>query len=85
MWRVIVGFAILLLGLLCFIAGIYYSWIVGATSLGSEINDRYLIISKSFGYLSYILIIGGALSIYFSIRKINKEDRKKLLDTKDGQ
>lgn len=85
MKKVALGIIVMLGGVACFIIGIQYGWLSGVdSSLPKELYDRYRMLSEFFGYFSFVLIIGGGLLVYFSIRRMNAEYREELKKPKSA-
>jgi uncharacterized membrane protein len=74
MWKVSVGIALALLGVAAFVVGLQYSSFIAAG--GAEaIQERYELLSRLFGYGSYVLFIGGVTLAIWGVRSQNKVDR----------
>ena len=85
MKKVALGIIAMLGGVASFIIGIQYGWLSDANpSLPKELYDRYRLLSELFGYFSFMLIIGGGLILYFSIRRMNAEYREELKKLKSA-
>ncbi|MDP2205318.1 MAG: hypothetical protein Q8K65_03335, partial [Alphaproteobacteria bacterium] len=50
----------------------------GTLGMEGELYERYQLLSKIFGYSSYVVMAAGCLLIYFSIQRMNQEYREKL-------
>ncbi len=76
MGRLFLGIAVLVIGIVLFVTGIYYGWLVATPGVSESMQETYAAYSRTFGYLSYAVLVGGILTIVFSIRKLNLEHRR---------
>jgi|GEM_PF-5709850 len=78
MKKLIVGFITVLGGAYLFVKSYFYAWVSDSIGAQAEPYEKYQFLSKILGYSSCILMAGGSLLVYFSIRKMNQEYRDKL-------
>lgn len=80
MLRILIGIALLLLGIGMFVYGMYYGWVSGLPDAGPAAHQRYQSLSTIFGVLTYGFIAAGALVIVLAIRRMNASYRKERED-----
>ena len=75
MWKVFLGIAVAGLGVVSFVVGLQYSSFLAAAGPDGAMQEKYEFLSRLFGYLSYVLFIGGLGLAIWAVRKQNKLDR----------
>jgi len=74
--RLFAGIALTLIGVCMFVFGMYYGWISSVPGAGPATYSRYQILSDVFGILTLVFILGGALTVFFAIRRMNLDYAK---------
>ena len=80
MKNLLIGFVIIICGVLSFWAGIYWAWSGSSPGLSADFVAKHKMLSNVFGWLSYLLLIAGSIKVVASIRQMNKaykEESKK--------
>lgn len=76
MKAMLIGGILVVLGVFCFIVGVFYSWLLATPNVEGELYSRYELLSNIFGYFSYLMLGLGVIAIVRGIRKENRKYHK---------
>lgn len=75
MWKVFLGIAVTVLGVVAFIIGLQYASFSMPPGLDEATREKYGLYSSLFGYSSYVLFIVGVGLTIWAVRKQNRLSR----------